>query len=69
MADLKLSMLLNDLYRPNAKIGSGSTADAVRHEMRTGEAVGGKFHSQKAVDYSLALQKWLDNNPNASRQD
>ena len=33
----------------------GSTADAVRHENATG--------------YSNALRKWIDKNPNASRED
>lgn len=48
---------MDDLYRENAKIGSGSTADAVRYELQTGGKVGGKTHSQKAEDYSQALIK------------
>jgi hypothetical protein len=28
--DENLSHIIDDLYRPNAKVGSGSTADAVR---------------------------------------
>ena len=47
----------------------GSTADAVRHENATGQLVGNKFHSIKAQNYSSALRKWIDKNPNASRED
>ncbi len=57
---------MENLYRDGAEIGTGSTADAVRYEIQTGEPVGGVFHTQKAQDYSIALQKWLDANPNAS---
>lgn len=67
--DPKLKELMDDLYRENAQVGSGSTADAVRHEMQTGEMVGGRSHAQKARDYSKALQRWLDNNPTASAGD
>ncbi|AZP14077.1 hemagglutinin repeat-containing protein [Undibacterium parvum] len=64
-----LSGLIDDLYRPGAKIGSGSTADAVRYEQATGQSVGDVFHTQKANDYSAALQKWIDKNPTASTID
>ena len=33
------------LYRDGAKIGTGSTADAVRYESDTGSNVGGVFHT------------------------
>jgi len=66
VSDSKLAGLMDDLYRDGAKIGSGSTADAVRFENQTGNPVGGVFHSQKAEDYSIALQRWLDSNPSAS---
>ncbi|GAB6852974.1 hypothetical protein JCM10599A_67780 [Paraburkholderia kururiensis] len=69
VTDTKLSGLMDDLYRDGAKIGTGSTADAVRYETETGNPVGGVFHTQKAQDYSVALQKWLDSNPNASFSD
>ena len=51
---------MNDLYRPGAKIGSGSTADAVRAEQKTGESVGGKFHREKEENYFRSLSKWLN---------
>jgi filamentous hemagglutinin len=69
VSDQKLAGLINDLYRNGATIGSGSTADAVRYEAANGQAVGGKLHTQKARDYSTALQNWLDANPNASFSD
>jgi filamentous hemagglutinin len=64
--DSKLGGLMDDLYRDGAKIGTGSTADAVRYEAQTGQPIGGVFHTQKAQDYSIALQKWLDSNLSAS---
>ena len=69
VSDKNLSRLVDQLYRPNAKIGSGSTAAAVRHELATGQPVGSAFHSQKAQDSIFALQKWLDKNPAASPGD
>lgn len=66
VSDTKLGGLMDDLYRDGAKIGTGSTADAVRYETETKTPVGGVFHTQKAEDYSVALQRWLDSNPNAS---
>nr|WP_253907329.1 hemagglutinin repeat-containing protein [Herbaspirillum rubrisubalbicans] len=69
VSDKKLAGLIDDLYRAGAKIGNGSTADAVRYERATGSPVGNVFHSQKAQDYSAALQKWLDANPAASFSD
>lgn len=69
VSDARLSGLMDDLYRDGARIGSGSTADAVRYEATTGNQVGGKLHTQKAEDYSMALQKWLDANPSASFSD
>ena len=65
----QLQKLINGLYRPNAKVGSGSTADAIRYELSTGQAVGGRFHSQKGTDSIRALEKWLGSNPKASLAD
>ncbi|GAB7263870.1 hypothetical protein DZJ_04200 [Dickeya ananatis] len=67
--DDNLKNIINDLYRPNAKVGSGSTADAVRYELATGEKVGGRGHVEKAETYSRALQDWLNKNPQASSSD
>ncbi|MCG3680073.1 hypothetical protein [Aliarcobacter butzleri] len=69
VSDTKLQNFVDTLYRDNAKIGSGSTADAVREEILTGNPVGGKYHTQKAQDSIKYLQKWIDINPNASFSD
>jgi hypothetical protein len=63
--DPALAAALNKIYRPNAKIGSGSTAAAVRQETASGKPVGGAFHIQKANDSITELQRWLDKNPTA----
>ncbi len=56
--DLQASIDYN--YRPNATVGSGSTADAVRYELETGQAVGGvSGHSQKASEQITVLQNWI----------
>ncbi|MER5227498.1 hypothetical protein [Streptomyces flaveus] len=60
---------VNKLYRPNAQVGSGSTAAAVRLELANGGTVGGRHHSQKAEDSIVFLTKWLRNNPTASADD
>jgi len=67
--DAALSKMLDKIYRPNAKIGSGSTAAAVRQETATGQPVGGAFHTQKANDSITELQKWLDKHPEATPGD
>jgi len=68
----KLGNLVKDLYKgANTKnpIGTGSTADAIRQEMATGEAVGGRFHTQKGTEYVKALENWLTKNAGASAAD
>lgn len=72
VTDPKLKNLVKDLYKgANTKnpIGTGSTADAIRHEAATGRAVGGKFHTQKGIEYARALESWLAKNPGASAAD
>jgi len=69
VTDPTLKGLMDDLYRANATVGSGSTAAAVRQEMATGQPVGNVFHTQKAGDYLKALEKWVKNNPSASASD
>ncbi len=60
---------LERIYRPNARIGSGSTAAAIRHELATAAKVGGKQHSQKGRNEITTLAKWLKNNSTASPGD
>jgi hypothetical protein len=67
--DPKLRVVMRDIYRPGAKIGSGSTAAAVREEAATGARVGGKLHAAKAEQYMKHLSDWLRNNPNAAPSD
>jgi RHS repeat-associated protein len=58
----KLQNIVNDLYRgttnPN-RVGTGTTADAVRNEIATGESTSGRFHIDKAMQYSTGLKKLL----------
>ena len=67
--DKNLQNIIDFMYRPNAKIGSGSTADAVGYELKTGENVAGKNHMQKVQDSIKALEKWIKNNSNANKSD
>ena len=69
ISDQELSKEFDKLYRSNATLGSGSTADAVRHELATGNSVGGVWHTQKAKDSIINLQKWVKKNPNANSND
>lgn len=72
MSDPKLKNAVEQLYKgadTKSPIGTGSTADAVRHQLKTGEFVGGKDHIQKAQDYARHLDRWLRNNPGASSSD
>lgn len=67
--DPNLDSLIGEHYRPNAKEGSGSTAAALRSELTTGKPVGNRFHSKKARDGIVSLEKWLNKNPTASPGD
>ncbi|MEM9917266.1 MAG: RHS repeat-associated core domain-containing protein [Bacteroidota bacterium] len=64
----KLKNIVNDLFRPNAKIGNGSSMDAFRYERATGDLVGNKSHGQKIQDYKRGLEK-LINRGDLSKQD
>jgi RHS repeat-associated protein len=68
-SDATLTSIVDKLYRPNATVGSGSTAAAVRLELATGQPVGGAFHSQKAADGITNLSRWLSGNPKAIAAD
>jgi len=67
--DVRLRKIIDGLYRDNATVGSGSTAAAIRQELKTGKPVGGSWHSQKGRDSIRNLNKWLKNNPTASAGD
>ena len=62
VSDAKLQRIVNDLYKGTDnpdRLGTGTTADAVRAEILTNEPTGGRFHFEKAYQYSLALTKRL----------
>lgn len=70
--DPELKKIMDKTYRENAKVGSGSTAEAIRVEKATGEMVGGKYHTQKGQDTLNELAKWIkknQNNPSVSSGD
>lgn len=46
----KLKNAVDQIYRPGATTGDGGLADAVKHELATGEQVGGRSHIQKALE-------------------
>ena len=64
----KLRNIIKALYRVNADIGDGGTADAVRYTRETGELVGDSDHVQKAIDLSNGLKNVLKN-PQLSSHD
>jgi hypothetical protein len=56
--DPRLQRVIQELFRANARL-PGGTAGAVRHEVRTGELVGGKSHIRKAIERRRQLQQLL----------
>jgi len=54
-----LTKLINWMYQEGDALWDG-TAGAIRHEMATGEGVGGVFHSQKAQDIINGAQNLLE---------
>ena len=61
----ELKKIVDNLYKPNAKVGSGSTAAALREELVTGKPVGGKMHKIKTIESINRLDDWIRNNPRA----
>jgi hypothetical protein len=64
----KLRDAINNLYRPGAKVGSGSSMDAYRFEQATGQLLSPTGHGQKLFDRRTQLQKLL-HDPNLSPSD
>ncbi len=58
--------IVENLYRPGARIGNGSTAAAIRYELATGNKVEGKYHVRKGLEQMNALKQWIDSNPGRS---
>ncbi|WP_194835943.1 hypothetical protein [Nocardia sp. XZ_19_369] len=72
VTDTKLQNILNDLYKGAnnpARIGDGTTADAVRNEYRTLEPTEGRWHLQKAMETQRGLAKWLMDKSNTDPAD
>jgi hypothetical protein len=66
----KLRSIIKELYdRPNAVIGNGGTADAIRYEISTGKPVGNVWHSIKGENSIRGIDNWLSANPFAPASD
>jgi len=57
----KLKNAIDQIYRPGAKTGDGGLADAIRHELQTGQLVGGKTHLIKGPERVRNLENILKN--------
>lgn len=55
----KVKEAVNQIYRPNAQIGDGGLGDAIRHELATGDLVGGKSHIKKGQERLKNLENIL----------
>jgi len=60
---------INEIYRNNAAIGYGSTADAIRFTKKTGELVGGSDHVIKGQYVINGLKNWLQRFPETTEHD
>jgi len=58
-SDPRLRNAIGNLYRQNAKIGSGSSMDAVRFEKATGQLLSPTGHVQKLLDRRAQLTRLL----------
>jgi RHS repeat-associated protein len=54
-SDPRLRDAIDNLYRPGAKVRSGSSMDAYRHEQATGELLSRAGHGQKLLDRRTQL--------------
>ena len=59
----KLKNTINEMYRPNSKMGDGGLGDAIRHELKTKELVGGKSHIKKGTERLKNLENILKKQP------
>lgn len=59
--DEKVKNAIKELYRPGSEVGDGGTADAIRHELATGELVGGKSHVKKGEERLKNLENIMKN--------
>lgn len=61
--------IIKELYRPNAAVGDGGTADAIRKQIKTGELVGGRDHIRKGRERARQIERILSKNPNHPDKD
>lgn len=57
--DEDLKGAIDELYRPSARIGDGSSMDAYRYELKTGTKLSRVGHGQKLLDRQAQLQRIL----------
>ncbi|MDZ5660641.1 hypothetical protein SFC79_02595 [Nocardioides sp. S-58] len=70
--DPKLNNYVEQLFKGvdnPRRTGDGTTMDAIRHELRTGETVHNRRHIIKGEETLRGLEKWLQNNPHAPASD
>jgi RHS repeat-associated protein len=71
VTDAKLARIVGRVYKGlkgrSVPVGNGSTADAIRNEMLTGQPTFGSFHTQAGKELAKALGNWIAENPNAAR--
>jgi len=65
----KLKDFLTRYWRPDATVGNGSTAAAIRFEKMTGQKVKGRWHAEKGQTGLIFFERWLKENPAASPSD
>jgi filamentous hemagglutinin len=66
--DPQLKGIINQLYRQNATVGDGGTADALRYETETGNLLSKSGHLEKATGRITELTRYLGQD-NLSSQD
>jgi RHS repeat-associated protein len=66
--DSRLRDAIENLYKPNAKVGSGSSMDALRYEEETGELLSKSGHKQKLIERRTQLTDVL-HDENVSQSD
>ena len=70
--DQKLRNYVDQLFKGvenPRRTGDGTTMDAIRHELRTGETVHDRRHVLKGEETLRGLERWLRQNPEASTSD
>jgi YD repeat-containing protein len=68
-ASEKLGNIRKSMYRGGQQEVAGGTPGAIRNELKTGQPTKGKFHLTKGNDLINALNKWLRENPTASKEE